>query len=159
MEIKDIITTVSVLIALISVVFAIYNSRKSIYINTITSARIKYLENIRNYIADFCSLAHSENKKTEESKNFESILKISFLIKLNLDKNHPFDKKVIEIINKIIDQLFIGQNDNLFNEINLLIELSQDITLLEWRGIKKEAMVGILGRKKKKDLVNNHLKY
>ena len=159
MYVNDIITTVTVFTALISVVFAFYNNRKSIYINTITVARIKYLENFRNLIADFGSNVLSGNKNITENENFKAILRLSFIIKLNLDKNHPFDKKIIEKINFIIEHYIDGNKDTLTNEINSLIELAQDLALLEWRGVKNEATKGILGKRKKKDLVNNHLKY
>lgn len=156
---KDIITTISVLIALTSVVFAIYNNRKSIYINTITTARIKYLENFRNLIADFSSNVLSSKNITADDKRIETIHRLNFLIKLHLDKNHPFDKKIIGKINFITDHLCVAEKDKLSDEVNSLIELAQDVTLLEWRGIKKEAIRGILSIKRKNDLINNHLKY
>ena len=159
MEIKDIITTVSLIIAFISVVYGIYNNRKSIYINTVTASRIKYLENLRIIIADYAAIIISSKTKIEVNQNQEKIRKLNFLIKLHLDRKHPFDTKMIEKVNVILDLLNSDQKDEVMNEINELIELTQDLVSLEWSGIKNEAIKGIISGKSKKALVENHLKY
>src|SRR5688500_18642331 len=77
------------------------NSRKTNYINSVTFSRIKYIQDIRNRISEFCGLAYSYNatyytshslaatpeKLFELQREFD---KLKYLIKLQLNPEDTY---------------------------------------------------------------------
>lgn len=162
MDLKDILTFISVGTALISVAYGISNSKKTTYINAVTTSRIRYMESLRSYIAEFCGLMlHvALTNLTDEDKNkiIEKIDRLRFTIKLHLNRNDAVDTKVIEKINSIPNLTDPGNTDKLEIELNKLTELTQDVLWHEWQGIKKEASKGLLNQRDKNKLKDALLK-
>ncbi len=159
-DFKNLITLISVATALVGVFYSIYNSRKTIYINSVTTSRLKYMDNLRQYIAEFCGLSlHVVLTKLDEKEKNELIQKIDkfrFLIKLHLNRKNAFDKRIIEKINSIPNLTDPHKIDKLEEELNQLVNLTQDILDLEWNGIKNEAKSGP-NKKQTIKLINERL--
>jgi hypothetical protein len=164
-DFKDVLTFISVTTAIVSVAYGIYHSRKTTYINAVTTSRIKYMENLRNYIAEFCGLAlyyslTEKNITDEKEKNQirEKFDRLRFVIKLHLNRKDIFDMQVIEKINSIPNFTDPEKYEELKIELNKLTELTQDVLSFEWAGIKKEASKGELNKWEKENLKKEHLK-
>lgn len=140
----------------------IKNSRKTIFINSVTASRIKYLQDLRNSIAEFCGLFHryhllaknGTNLTTEKYKVLESADKLKYLIKLYLNpQDTKWDSKIVKLIDEIRESLA----DNPKEKIDELILISQYLLKLEWEGAKLESRKGIVSKKKKDQLNNKYL--
>lgn len=148
MEIKEMITLIGVtltfLIGLVNFIFLFYNSRKTTYISAVTASRIKYIEKLRDSVADFCALSVSNDRE-----RYRDLLRLKYQIRLFLDPtNKEWDEKMIKLIDEVIE-------DN--SKINELITLTQFILKLEWGGYKREAKKGILSAEEKQMLNQKYL--
>jgi hypothetical protein len=167
MEIKDIVTAGGIVltfaVGVTSLIIGIINSKKTIFINSVTSSRIKWIDVIRDTISEFCgltyhySLTHLELEQKDKNQLREKVDKLRFLIKLQLNRNDKFDKIIIDKIDTII-ALTDESSSELKLEIEDLIVLTQDLLKLEWEGVKEETKRGNLSRKFKKRLYEKHLR-
>jgi hypothetical protein len=165
-ETKDMITIIGIVMTFIVSAFSLYigvrNSKKTLFINSVTSSRIKWIDTIRNNISEFCGLTYHYAITPIESKEKQQIVekidKLRFLIKLQLNRGDNFDKKIlakIDIIPNLTDSI---TTDDLKKEIDELIELTQDLLKLEWEGVKQESMKGILPKSEKDEMYEKYLK-
>lgn len=165
MEIKDIIQLTSVIIAFIvglaGLIIGIINSKKTIYINSITTLRTKWLNEMKDYISEFCGLTYnygiSNLPRSSHTDLVERIDKLRFLIKLNLNPKDDFDKLILEKIDVIPTLTNKRDFTELTKELDELTILSQKMVKLEWEGIKAEAKSGILKNSKKTKLRSKYL--
>jgi hypothetical protein len=165
METKDIITIAGIgltfIVSTISLYVSLHNNRKTIFINSITASRIKWIDIIRKNISEFCGLSYhfaiTDLEKPEKQKVVEQLDKLRFLIKLQLNRADNFDRKIIDKIDLIPDLASVAKEKELKKEIDELVELTQDLLKLEWEGAKLESMKGILKPKEKVALYQKHL--
>ena len=131
----------------------IKQSSKNTFINTITIARKEYMAELRKAVEEFCVTAErSDNEKLKE---------LSYKLKLLMnpaDKdNEHWDRKAIEMIDKIV------QAENKAEEIDRFITLMQSWLALEWHGMRYEAKKGIISKEEKKTLqkteYDNYIKW
>jgi hypothetical protein len=133
LEPKDIITLVGIgitfVVSSIGLYVSLRNTKKTLFINSITASRIKWIDILRNNIAEFCGLTYyftlTELDKAEKQKVVERIDKLRFLIKLQLNRGDEFDRKLMAKIDLIPDLTDPKKIENLTKEINKLIELTQ----------------------------------
>lgn len=165
-ELKDIITIGGIFltfaVGLAGLIIGVKNSKKTIFINSVTASRTKWIDTIRNSIAEFCGLTHhcclTPLTDAEKTQVIEKIDRLRFLIKLQLNRNDDFDKKIIQKIDIIPTLTDSKKINELEREINELIELTQDLLKLEWEGVKEETKKGNLTKKQKRALLNKYLK-
>ena len=77
------------------------NSRKTTFINSVTSSRIEYIQRIRNSISEFCGLVyayHGNGLKTGSSEAFDIQKRydnLKYLIELHFNvEDKYFDPKI-----------------------------------------------------------------
>jgi hypothetical protein len=166
-EIKELITLLGISVSLIIGLFSIYigfkNSKKTIFINSVTASRTKWIETVRNMIAEFCSLVPliPLDSSTEQDNKMYKLHQLMFLIKLQLNRNDTFDLEIINLVDSIYSSMFKCEEmeDSEKNgQINKLIELTQDLLKLEWEGIKEETKKGNLSKREKRKLYRRNLK-
>ncbi len=139
---------------------AIKNARKTNYINSVTSSRIKYIQDIRNKISDFCGLVYSYNTKLtklSDDKLFEiqkEFDKLKYLIKLHLNPEDTYwDDKIL----KMIDDIIALTDKDPKGKIDGLITITQYLLKLEWEGAKRESENGALSPEEKKEIYDKHI--
>lgn len=172
-EAFDIISLIGIILSFVvgslGLWVGVRNSRKTIFINSITAARIKYISQLRENVADFCGLFyrykklidHNSELSNEKLKVLESSDRLKYLILLHLNPEDDYwDNKIINLIEDII----LKMEDYPADKINELIVITQYLLKLEWEGAKYESRKGVLKnrfkRKLKKkyiDLFENHL--
>lgn len=142
------------------------NSRKTNYINSVTASRIRYIQDIRNRISEFCGLVYSYNAVfyTSDSlaatpeKMFElkkELNKLKYLIKLLLNPEDAYwDDKILNSIDDINNSIM---DEDPKEKIDKLIILTQFLLKLEWEGAKMESKRGILSKRKKSQLYQKHV--
>ena len=161
----DIASTVAIITAftaLITGFYSIFHSRKTIYINAVTTSRLNYIDSLRNNISEFCGLmlqistSKFDNDKLNEIN--EKTVLLLFTIKLQLNRKNYFDKKLLEQLDIIYYLPDTKKTEELKIQINQLLNYTQDIISLEWSGIKKEASKGKLWNWQTKKLLKQHKK-
>jgi hypothetical protein len=152
----------SFLVGLTGLWISIKNSRKTIYINSVTASRIKYIQDLRNSISEFCGLFYGyhllskndPNLSTEKLKILESTDKLRYLIMLYLNpQDKEWDTKIIQLIDQIRETI----DKNPKEKIHELIEITQYLLKLEWEGAKLESQNGKLSSKDKDELFKKYV--
>jgi hypothetical protein len=150
------------IVSSVSLYIGIKNSRKTIFINSITSSRIKYIQDLRNNIGEFCGLFYSysllkkddPNLSSEKLRILETSDKLKYLIKLYLN---PEDKEGDSKITQLIDEIRLSIDKNPKDKIDDLITISQYLIKVEWERAKLESVKGILSEKEKEYLYKKYL--
>ncbi|MBB3186640.1 hypothetical protein [Microbacter margulisiae] len=164
MAIDKIITLVGILVSLIigltSIYIGVQNSKKTIFINSVTTLRAKWMDTIRNAIAEYCSLTYliTIATKSVQAEKLFKLQQLRYLIKLQLDKNDKIDSLIVNSVDSIYNSVLNSDFKNTTVEIDKLICLTQDLLKLEWEGVKEETKKGNLSKREKNRLYNRHLK-
>lgn len=129
------------------------------FINAITTSRIKYIQEIRNCISEFCGLIYSYNIRLspiDDKSLFEfhkQADKIKYLIRLYLNPEDKFwDCRIISLI----DEIIVLSDKQPQKKIEELIILTQYLLKLEWEGAKLESEKGLLNQKEKANLCKKY---
>jgi hypothetical protein len=166
MDTKDIVTLIGIIftffVGATGLIIGIINSRKTTFINAITSSRIKYIQDIRNSISEYCGLFYRykilldndpklSNEKLEVLKSIDK-LKYQIMLYLN-PEDDLWDNKIIALI----EDLRLKINENPEKQIKDLISITQYLLKLEWEGAKLESRKGLVSDKEKKYLNEKYL--
>lgn len=131
----------------------IKQSSKNTFINTITIARKEYMAELRKAVEEFCVTA----ERNDNDKLKELSYKLKLLMNPADEGNEHWDRKAIEMIDKIV------QAENKAEEIDRFITLMQSWLALEWHGMRYEAKKGIMSKEDKKTLqkteYDNYIKW
>ena len=120
----------------------IKQSSKNTFINTITIARKEYMAELRKAVEEFCVTA----ERNDNDKLKELSYKLKLLLNPADEDNEHWDRKAIEMIDKIV------QVENKAEDIDRFITLMQSWLALEWHGMREEAKKGIMSKEDKKTL-------
>jgi len=142
MTTTEIVTLVSIgltfFVGVFNLIITFRNVRKTAFINSVTAARIKYIQELRESISKFCGLAHSYANKIYklEYKEVWELHKeadnLRYLIRLYLNPEDEYwDNKLISLINQIL----LKSDKDPTEPINELITITQYLLKLEWEGI------------------------
>ncbi len=131
----------------------IKQSSKNTFINIITIARKEYMAELRKAVEEFCVTA----ERNDNDKLKELSYKLKLLMNPADEGNEHWDRKAIEMIDKIV------QAENKAEEIDRFITLMQSWLALEWHGMRYEAKKGIISKEEKKTLqkteYDNYIKW
>ena len=162
MNLTTFITLITAITALITGIYSIYHSRKTTYINAVTTERLKYIDNLRNYISEFCGLllhtTYATINETEIKSLNEKLDLLRFSIYLNLNRKDHFDKILLEQLESIPNFPDSAKITEHLLAIKKLTNYAQDIFTLEWAGIKLESSKGNLYEWQKNKLRKKHKK-
>ncbi len=145
-----------VLVALIALVAALVGalvsfliSRRSIYINSVTVERSKWIGELRANIAGLSSQAlninhrlidsHAYDRSNEFNSSAQEIYRLSALIKLQLNPFNEIDANLLSILDEFTDS-FNNPTDFMWASHDyLLIAHAQWLLKAEWEKVKSEA--------------------
>jgi hypothetical protein len=164
-------------VGVFNLVITIKNARKATFINSVTASRIKYIQDLRNTISQFCGVFYraynyrhnkeSLNLSEEKTLQFEiEADKLKYLVRLYLNPEDEYwDEKIIWLINDIskIHISTLKDIGDFKQKVEDLMILTQYLLKLEWEGAKIESEKGIISDSEKKALydkyVNLHKSY
>ena len=167
-KITQIVTLIGIFLSFIvgaaALFIGINNSRKTIFINSITSARIQYIQKIRESISEFCGLVyayHANALKTGSTEALEIQKRydnLKYLIQLHFNvMDEYFDPEILRMINEIRN-IQDGSNLSIVEgKIEPLILIMQYLLKLEWEGVKKESEKGMISKKEKHNLYTKYV--
>jgi hypothetical protein len=156
LEPKDYILGAGVLVTLVLGIWnAIANfrsSRRTIFINTVTSQRVKWIEQLRQDISTFSGLTHTWcfsalSGKPQEYEVLREIDRLRHVIRLRLNPAGTHDKKIEELIQRIPNLTHETQQKELTKALEDLTVTAQQLLKEEWEKVKLEAQNGNLSTK------------
>jgi hypothetical protein len=153
MDTKDTITLIGIIVSLIigsaGLLISLHNSKKTIFINTVTSSRIKWIDTVRNTIAEYCGLSFQIFQSTTAEKliKIDKMQQLRFLLKLQLNRSADVDSSIITSVDSIAVYIYDDNRVRIEAEINNLINSSQDLLKKEWERVKLESKKGDLPKK------------
>lgn len=160
--------TLTFLVGLANIIVTIHNARKSTYVNTITTARIKYIQDLREVVSNFCAMAASKNNRQNlplDNKEYLQLEieanKLKYLLWLHLNpEDNNWDEKMIELVDDIHSLYLRDLKDmgDLIQKLEDLRILTQYLLKYEWEGAKFESKRGIITTYKKNKLYEKNLK-
>ena len=152
-EVTLIIGILTAFVSTMNITTTIKQSSKNTFINTITIARKEYMADLRKTVEEFCVTA----ERNDNDKLKELSYKLKLLMNPADEGNEHWDRKAIEMIDKIV------QAENKAEEIDRFITLMQSWLTLEWHGMRYEAEKGIMSKEDKKTLLkteyDNYVKW
>jgi|SRR5208337_1314808 len=126
-------------------------SRRTAFINTVTSERVKWIETLRQNISSFCGLTYNWcysnlQNKSQEDEVLKEIDKLRHLIRLQLNPSpeSKLERKIEDLIETIPELTDISKRIQLKDSLNELIKTTQLLLKEEWEKVKAEAKRGDL---------------
>jgi hypothetical protein len=150
MQAKDWISILGILatlgVAVSNLIVNIRNNKITTYINTVTAARIDWIENLRDKISSFIALAEmmnaqlsisSTDDREKEAREFDTLL---HQIVLYLNPSDPVDRRIRELVT---ESYSIATGRRALEELGKCLTLLRDATGAylhkEWKKVKDEA--------------------
>jgi len=138
------------------------NSHKANFINSVTASRIKWIDNLRNNIAQFSGFVYHFSltdipDKEEKNKIIKEIDRLRYLIKLQLNNSADIDKEIISLVDKIVDLTDPKKSDELTQTLNTLVLKTQTLLKFEWERVKEESIKGDLSIENRNKLFKEFL--
>ncbi|MDM1508306.1 hypothetical protein HX082_02715 [Myroides odoratimimus] len=165
MKTAEIVTLVGITLTFIigvsNLLIVLFNARKTTFINSVTTSRLKYIEELRDAISELCSviinLESEEEINTEErTKLLKQINKLKCKIKLYLNPLYEYwDGKIIKLINELEPGNY--KRPELQEKIDELITMAQFLFNLEWEGVTRESERGIISGYEKRLMYEKHI--
>jgi len=132
-----------------NILYSYRASRRTAFINTVTSERVKWLEKLRQNISTFCGLTYTWSFSELEGKPgdievLKEVDKLRHLIRLQLNPEGIYDREIEELIAQIPTQTHKIHEEKLKDSLNSLVEVSQKLLKEEWDKVKEESVRGNL---------------
>ena len=158
MEAKDYLYIIGIFLTFLLSIFNLIHtwhiSKKTLFINCVTTERVNWIKNVRVNIATLCGLTHHFHWSQIHNREKENILKeidrLRMLIRLQLNPDKEHHKKIIDLVTKKIPDLVgktggivtIDEKPPLDKALDELVSASQLVVQEEWDRIKKEVRKG-----------------
>ncbi len=152
---KDLFFSIGIILTFIVGVWNIVNnyrtSRRTAFINTVTSERVKWIQHLRDNISTFCGLTYtwsaSQLAGTEGEKEIlKEIDKLRHYIRLQLnpDPDADLDRQIEKLIVQVPDLTNETKQEELKAALNDLVATGQKLLKAEWEKVKAESKRGDL---------------
>jgi viroplasmin and RNaseH domain-containing protein len=162
MEKTDITIITSILNVLIgsgllTLLFEMRKSRKTVFVDSITSQRKEFLQNFRQLTAEYCTLALTLRYADKDKKQLQRMYQVKCSILLLLNPDDEWDKETSCYLNRIYKQVCRDSADEqeLDTNINKLILIVQYQCRIEWKGMRQEAKDGAISDTKRTRIRND----
>jgi len=150
MKISLIVALIAFVASMTSLYVGIMQNRKTRFINTITSERIKWMEKLRSQISSYCSLCwhysvfDNKGRRGESIEMQAEIDKTGTMIRLLLNPSESAAVVIIDRIKHMRTLIFKTDIVELLREMEDLTVDSQNLLKQTWEEIKEEARKGNL---------------
>lgn len=130
-----------------------YNSsRRTTFVNTVTSQRIKWIEQLRQDIGSFCGLvyhwSHSEMEgKSGEADMLKELDRLRHVIRLCLNTLGEHDRIIENLIEEIPQYTDPRRQKELADALERMTRTTQALLKEEWDKVKRESEHGPLSER------------
>ena len=156
MEVKDYVLAAGVAVTLVLGIWnALVNHRvnkRTTFVNTVTSQRIKWIEQLRQDVGAFCGLtyhwAHTDVVgKPDEGEMLKEIDRLRHVIRLRLNPEGEHDRTIEALIEEI-PRLTAPENQaKLIAALERMTRTTQLLLKEEWEKVKSESEHGPLSER------------
>ncbi|WP_217560143.1 hypothetical protein [Paenibacillus sp. GbtcB18] len=125
-EIAIIVAVIALCGVIITVIFNISNTRKQLFINTVTSSRIKWMGELKELVTEFVTLVSFHDFKNVEvgehrARHLDKVISTKIRIKLQLNYRGTKDKEIINVIERLQVNYF-----DLYSKFTLIEKTSEE---------------------------------
>ncbi len=142
---------IAAVVSAVSAYFSYQSSKKTTFINTITSERLRWMEELRRTVAKICGLIYHWNLTGKDTPQRNEIIKevddLMQLVKLQLNPDKTEHKEILDLIKESLNYTDTDRIEKLAEHLDKIIESSQTLLNYEWERVKREAREGELSRK------------
>jgi len=152
METKDYLILLTFLLGVFNLIYVWRINKKTTFINCVTAERVKWINKLRENIANFCGLTHhfvfSDLGEKEKKEILNEIDRLRMLIPLQLNPHEDSTEEIVKLVRKIPMQTDVngvvsfGEKFPVEKSIDELISKTQLLLKQEWNRVKKEAEKG-----------------
>jgi hypothetical protein len=144
METKDWALVLGVLVTLVLGLYNLRHNKRTAFINTVTSERVKWISKLRENISKLYSLCDKWYRFHPQPYDelFEEIEQLKFEIRLQLNRSDPEDQELERLLERLPNPRQSMAEDEYNILRNALIATSQDMLKREWEKVKEEAERG-----------------
>ena len=130
------------------------SSRRASFINTVTSQRIKWIEQLRQDLGAFSGLVYTWyfsclQGKPQEYEVVKEIDRLRYVIRLRLNPAGIHDGRIEELLDRIPALTGSALSDPMKDALDDLMTTSQKLLKEEWEKVKSEAERGNLTKVKR----------
>lgn len=99
------------LIGLLTLWYNLKNNKKTLFVDTITAERVKWMGQLREHVSEFLTLVtyHNEknilNKQEDKSDYIDNVLRLAAKIKLHLNYRDRRDQKILKIVDEFVSDI------------------------------------------------------
>jgi hypothetical protein len=156
MEPKDYVLAAGVIVTLLLGIWnAVVNHRinkRTTFVNTVTSQRIKWIEQLRQDIGAYCGLtyhwSHSEMQgKPGESELLKELDRLRHVIRLRLNPRGEHDKTIETLVQEIPHYTDPQRQKELVEALERMTKATQALLKEEWDKVKRESEHGPLSER------------
>jgi hypothetical protein len=156
MELKDLGLTAGVVVTFVlgvwNLVANLRANKRTTFINTVTSQRIKWIEQLRQDISAFAGLtyhwSHSDLEgKSNEAEVVKEIDRLRHVIRLRLNPSGEQDKIIEALIAEIPHYTDPSRQKELVDALERLTRATQALLKEEWEKVKQESQEGPLSER------------
>jgi hypothetical protein len=135
-----------------NLVYNILLSRRTAFINTVTSERVKWIGKLRENLSSFVGLTHywfvskndGDHEKLESVKRELRVLRYHITLQLNPKPEAALDQEIKRLVEEIPDIASKGDTTALMDALDAIIAKGQALLKEEWDKVKREAQRGAL---------------
>jgi hypothetical protein len=143
---------VTLLLGLWNAVVNYRNSRRTNFVNIVTSQRIKWIEQLRQDIGSYCGLtyhwSHSEMEgKSGEADMVKELDRLRHVIRLRLNPHGEPDRIIENLIEEIPKYTDPSQQKELADALERMTRTTQALLKEEWDKVKRESEHGPLSER------------
>jgi len=145
----NILTFLGIAVSLGLGVWNLIQTRRTQFINTVTSERVKWIQELRNNISALSGAIHTwsttyahdvvPNQSEGERELLSEIDRLRYLIRLQLNPNNQTDKEIEALIVSIPKLTNRNTLDLLLSTLESLTQKTQTLLKKEWEKVKEEA--------------------
>ena len=160
MRAEDYVLLIGVVVTLVLGVWNLIQTQQVMkntsFINTVTSQRILWIEQLRQDVSKFCGLTHTWcmsdlEDKPEASEILKEIDRLRHVIRLRLNPNDTPDRKIAALLKKIPELTHSSKRTELLSALEYITVATQHLIKDEWEKVKKEAKNGDLSESERVD--------
>lgn len=140
---------ITFLVSLANFLYSIYTNKRTSFVNTVTSSRLKWIDSLRDKVSEYIAVATrlSHNRPAlGESKAGDLLLQRDSLlhqIVLHLNPHDKEDLRIKELAERIRTLTEAPQpSEQLQNDLSRLRDATADYLKKEWNRVKAESIKG-----------------
>jgi len=149
MTTAEFLTFIGLVISLGLGIWNLYQTRRTQFINTVTSERVKWIQELRKNISALTGAIHtwtltykgarSPEECDEERKLLAEIDRLRYLVRLQLNPKDDPDKEIEQIIITLSELSNATSIDPVLDALEELTKKTQILLKKEWEKVKDEA--------------------